>query len=78
MLTVFLKRIFKGVSRMFQLSFILRFFCCMNLIAATRAEGGLVFFTIYRFLVTTRYSAVHDDERAEDVVGAPGLLPGHG
>ena len=40
--TVFLKRIFKGVSRMFQLSFILRFCCCMDLIAATREKGGLV------------------------------------
>ena len=28
---------------MFQLSFDLQFCSCMNLIAATRAEGGLVF-----------------------------------
>ena len=33
---------FKGVSRIFQWSFVLQFCCCMNLIAATRAEGGLV------------------------------------
>ena len=33
---------FKGVSRMFQWSFVLQFCSCMNLIAATRAEGGLV------------------------------------
>ena len=32
-------KIFKGVSR----SFVLQFFCSINLIAATRAEGGLVF-----------------------------------
>ena len=31
-------KIFKGVSR----SFVLQFFCSINLIAATRAEGGLV------------------------------------
>ena len=34
---------FKGVSRIFQWSFVLPFCCSMNLIAATRAEGGLVF-----------------------------------
>ena len=35
---------FKGVSRNFQRSFVLPFCCSMNLIAATRAEGGLVIF----------------------------------
>ena len=33
---------FKGVSRIFQWSFALQFCHSMNLIAATRAEGGLV------------------------------------
>ena len=32
----------KGVLRMFQWSFVLQFCSCMDLIAATRAEGGLV------------------------------------
>ena len=37
------KKILLKVSRMYQesLKFLLQF-CCMNLIAATRAEGGLV------------------------------------
>ena len=34
---------FKGVSKMFQGSFLLQFCSRMYLIAATRAEGGLVF-----------------------------------
>ena len=38
------KKSFKGVSRMSQLGFVLQFCCCTDLIAATRAEGGLVFF----------------------------------
>ena len=37
---------FKGVSRIFQWSFVLQFYCSMNLIAATRAEGGLVIVTL--------------------------------
>ena len=37
----------KGVLRMFQRSFVLQFCCCMKLIAATRAEGGLVFLLAY-------------------------------
>ena len=37
------KQSVKGVSRMFQSSFVLQFCCCMDLIAATRAEGGLVY-----------------------------------
>ena len=32
---------FKGILRVFQGSFVLQFCCCMNIIAATRAEGGL-------------------------------------
>ena len=35
---------FKGVSRMFQWSFVVQLCSRMYLIAATRAEGGLVFF----------------------------------
>ena len=35
-------KIFKGVSRMFQWSFVLQFCSRMYLIAATRAKGGLV------------------------------------
>ena len=34
---------FKGALRIFQLSFVLRFCCCIDLLAATRAEGELVF-----------------------------------
>ena len=33
---------FQEFSRMFQWSFFLQFCCCMDFIAATRAEGGLV------------------------------------
>ena len=32
---------------MFQLSFVLQFCSCMNLIAATRAEGGLVLYSLH-------------------------------
>ena len=39
---------FKGVSRMFQWSFVLGLFCCCtDLIVATRAEGGLVVFSLH-------------------------------
>ena len=35
------------LSRMFHLSFVKQFCCCMGLIAATRAEGWLVFSVKY-------------------------------
>ena len=38
-----IKRAFMGVLRMFHRHFALQFCCCLALIAATRAEGGLVF-----------------------------------
>ena len=41
----------KGVSRIFQKSFVLQFCCSMNLIAATRAEGGLVLLGCYYLVV---------------------------
>ena len=42
---------FRGVSRMFQLSFVLQFCSCIDLIAATRAEGGLVFLALTKLVL---------------------------
>ena len=36
------KNSFKGVSKKFLRSFFFQFVCCMDLIVATRADGGLV------------------------------------
>ena len=45
-----------GVSRMFLQSFVLQFCCCMALIEATGAEGGLVEIRSYLPLVFLKHS----------------------
>ena len=45
------KKNLKGISRMFQWCFVLRFCCGIDLIGATRAEGGLVHQSNWKIMI---------------------------
>ena len=51
------KRCFKHYWKCFKVVLFLKLYCCMPLIAATRAEGGLVYLHMYIFIVLFQNSS---------------------